>query len=79
MKAKDRIELETFAHTAYRKCDSCKRVQDIYFRANIKDAMSGAMLVGSLELCKNCGTNLGDIIGKEATTEAVVTDFKFEA
>lgn len=74
----DFIKLETFAQTAYHKCECCSRVRDIYFRANIYDADTAQMLVGSFELCKDCGANFGTILNQKVTTESVVTDFSFD-
>lgn len=72
------LALESYAQTVYRKCECCKRVRDIFFRLNVKDAATGEMLVGSLELCKDCGKNFGEITSTEATTERTVEEFKFE-
>lgn len=75
---KDALILEGFAQTAYRKCECCKRVRDIYFRLNIRDAETATMLVGSLELCKECGQNMGAITQTKIKTERTITEFKFE-
>lgn len=72
------FDLESFAQTVYRKCDCCKRVRDIYFRLNIRDAKSAQMLVGSLELCKTCGENIGEITNTDASTERTIKEFHFE-
>lgn len=72
------IKLETFAQAAYHKCECCSRVRDIFFRANIYDADTGDMLVGSFELCKTCGENMGKILNQKATSESVVTEFSFD-
>ena len=78
MPKSEALALETFAQTSYRKCDCCKRVRDIYFRLNVKNAEATDLLVGSLELCRDCGQNFGAIIGKPAKTEQVTTEFKFK-
>lgn len=78
MAIKEALVLEPFAQTVYRKCDCCKRVRDIYFRLNIRDGKSASMLVGSLELCKSCGENIGEITNTDVTTERTITEFKFE-
>ncbi|KRM29843.1 hypothetical protein [Limosilactobacillus panis] len=72
------LALESYAQTVYRKCECCKRVRDIYFRLNVKDAKTGEMLVGSLELCKDCGRNFGEITNSEVATERTIEEFKFE-
>lgn len=77
MKVSETLNLESFAQTAYRKCDCCKRVRDIFFRLNIRDAETASMLVGSLELCKQCGYNFGEITKTEINTERTLTEFKF--
>ncbi|WP_375663879.1 hypothetical protein [Bartonella sp. CL63NXGY] len=71
------LALESFAQTAYRKCDCCKRVRDIYFRLNIRDAETASMLVGSMELCKECGQNMGEITNSEVKTERTMQEFNF--
>lgn len=78
MIVKKALGIEGFAQTAYRKCDCCKRVRDIYFRLNIRDADSATMLVGSLELCEQCGKNMGEIINKKVSVEQTQTEFRFE-
>ena len=78
MELKKALALENFAQTVYRKCDCCKRVRDIYFRLNTRDAKSTSMLVGSLELCKDCGYNMGDITNANISTEKVLEEFNFE-
>ncbi len=73
------IKLETFAQAAYHKCECCSRVRDIFFRANIYDSDSAKMLVGSFELCKDCGENLGRILNQDTSSEKVVTDFNLDS
>lgn len=75
---KEVLALESYAQTVYRKCECCKRVRDIFFRLNVKDAATGEMLVGSLELCKDCGKNFGEIMNTEVKTERTIEEFKFE-
>lgn len=75
---KSALVIENFAQAVYRKCDCCKRVRDIYFRLNIRDAASASMLVGSIELCENCGRNFGEIINQKVSTERTETEFSFE-
>lgn len=77
MQISQMLALENFAQAVYRKCDCCKRVRDIYFRLNIRDAKTATMLVGSLELCKECGYNMGDITNTEVK-ERVLEEFSFE-
>lgn len=74
---KEYLKLISFAQTSYRKCECCSRVRDIYFRLNVSDADTGTMLVGSFELCKECGANFGDILNTKINTERTVTDFNF--
>lgn len=75
---KEVLALESYAQTVYRKCECCKRVRDIFFRLNVKDAATGEMLVGSLELCKDCGKNFGEITNAEVKTERTIEEFDFE-
>ncbi|QNQ82920.1 hypothetical protein FP435_00520 (plasmid) [Lactobacillus sp. PV037] len=58
------LELVSYAHPVYRKCELCKRVKDVVYRLDVKHADSSAMLTGSLDLCKVCSINMGDIIRK---------------
>lgn len=78
VRIKEALALESYAQTVYRKCECCKRVRDIYFRLNIKDGATGEMLVGSLELCKDCGKNFGEITNAEVKTERTIEAFTFE-
>lgn len=75
---KNAFKLETFAQTSYHKCECCSRVRDIYFRLNIMDAYTQHMIVGSFDLCKECGENIGRIFHVETDAERTVTDFSFE-
>lgn len=72
------LHLETFAAVSYHKCECCSRVRDIYFRLNVRHAQAEDMLVGSFELCKDCGKNMGDILHTQVDTERTLTDFTFE-
>lgn len=74
----DYLQLEQFAQTSYHKCECCNRVRDIYYRLNVRDCTTGRMLVGSFELCKECGQNMGDILHVNAPTEGTVTEFSFD-
>ncbi len=76
-RVQDCLKIESFANTSYRKCECCGRPKDIYFRFNVKDADTASMLVGSFELCKDCGQQIGAILGIEASIEHVVKEFTF--
>lgn len=58
------LVLVGYAQPIYRKCELCKRVKDVCSRLDVKHADSSVMLTGSLDLCKACSTNMGDIIQK---------------
>ena len=59
------LELVGYARPVYRKCELCKRVKDVNYRLDVRNAESAVMLVGSLDLCKHCAANMGEIIQKE--------------
>lgn len=63
---KEYLVLTGYAQAVYRKCELCKRVKDVNYRMDVKNAESPVMLVGSLDLCKICASNLGEIIKKGA-------------
>lgn len=58
------MALMEYAKPAYRKCELCKRVRDVHYRFDISSASAKKMLVGSLDLCKTCAANVGEIIHK---------------
>ena len=58
------LELVGYARPVYRKCELCKRVKDVSYRLDVKNAETSAMLTGSLDLCKHCAANWGEIIRK---------------
>lgn len=60
------LVLVGYAQAVYRKCELCKRVKDVTYRMDVKNAESPVMLVGSLDLCKNCAANMGEIVQKGA-------------
>lgn len=72
------VVLDSLAATAYKKCGCCGRVRDVYFRMTIKDAKTASMIVGSMELCRECGHNMGDIIGERPAEERILQEFSFE-
>lgn len=57
--------LTGYAQPVYRKCELCKKVKDVSYRLDVKNAESPTMLTGSLDLCKVCAANMGDIIQKK--------------
>lgn len=61
---KDYLILSGYAQPIYKKCDLCKRVKDIHYRLDVKNADASTMLVGSLDLCKVCAGNMGEILRK---------------
>ena len=61
---KEYLVLTGYAQPVYRKCELCKKVKDVSYRLDIKNAESPVMLVGSLDLCKVCAANWGEILKK---------------
>jgi len=56
--------LSEYSQPIYRKCELCKRVKDVLFRLDVTNSEAAKMIVGSLDLCKNCAQNIGEIIQK---------------
>ena len=63
-KMKEYLVITGYAQPVYRKCELCKKVKDVNYRLDVKYAESPTMLTGSLDLCKVCASNLGEIIQK---------------
>ncbi|MCT3413954.1 hypothetical protein IMAU60211_01365 [Lactobacillus helveticus] len=59
---KEYLVLTGYAQAVYRKCELCKKVKDVSYRLDVKHAESPVMLTGSLDLCKVCASNIGEII-----------------
>lgn len=60
------------------KCSCCNRVRDIYYKVLISDVTNKDLMVGDLELCKNCGDNLNKALGEEFNAdEKVIKEFTF--
>ncbi len=78
MEIKNYMPMESYLNTVYKKCECCGRVRDLYYRMNIKDAETGRLIVGSFELCDECGGNFGQLIGQKVSTDRVVKEFRFE-
>ena len=62
---KEYLDIVGYAQPVYRKCELFKRVKDVTYRLDVKNAQSSSMLVGSLDLCKACASNMGDIIQRK--------------
>ncbi|OYR96271.1 hypothetical protein CBF85_07955 [Lactobacillus taiwanensis] len=54
--------LAPYSQAIYKKCGLCSRVKDCLYRLDVHSAQSFSMLVGSLDLCKICSENMGEII-----------------
>ena len=61
---KEYLVITGYAQPVYRKCELCKKVKYVNYRLDVKHAESPTMLTGSLDLCKVCASNLGEIIQK---------------
>lgn len=59
---KEFLILTGYARPVYRKCELCKRVKDVNYRLDVRNAQTSSMLAGSLDLCKTCAGNVGEII-----------------
>lgn len=56
------MQLIEYARPVYHKCELCKRVKDVHYRLDVTSPSARGMLVGSLDLCKTCASNMGEII-----------------
>lgn len=74
----NKIEIASLRHPTLKKCEICDRVKDIFFRVVIKDYDNSDFEVGTLNTCKDCGTNLNKILGVEENLgESIVKTFSF--
>ena len=62
---KEYLVITGYAQPVYRKCELGKKVKDVNYRLDVKHAESPTMLTGSLDLCKVCAANMGEIIQKQ--------------
>ncbi|MFI3605855.1 hypothetical protein DFR54_11814 [Vagococcus fluvialis] len=72
------LKIESLAQSVYKKCDVCGKVKDNFFKLSVYDAKTEKLLVGSLDLCKYCGENMGDILNVYTEPGATLTEFSFE-
>ncbi|QGY97475.1 hypothetical protein E6A54_09555 (plasmid) [Lactobacillus johnsonii] len=56
------LVLSPYSQAIYKKCDLCSRVKDCLYRLDVHSIQSFSMLVGSLDLCKICSENMGEIV-----------------
>ena len=56
------LVLSPYFQAIYKKCDLCSRVKDCLYRLDVHSIQSFSMLVGSLDLCKICSENMGEIV-----------------
>lgn len=73
------LKIESLAQSVYKKCDVCGKVKDNFFKMSVYDAQTKKLLVGSLDLCKFCGENMGDILNVYTEPGATLTEFTFES
>lgn len=72
------LKIESLAQSVYKKCDICGKVKDNFFKLSVYDAKTEQLLVGSLDLCKYCGENMGDILNVDTQPGVTLTEFTFE-
>ena len=58
------LTLVGYSRPVYKKCELCSRVKDCHYRLDVRSAEAKSMLIGSLDLCKVCAQNMGEIIQK---------------
>lgn len=72
------IKLVILRYPKMGKCECCDRVKDIYFKANIMDHDDPDLIVGDIQLCKQCGDNFNKILGNKLDLgEKIVKNFSF--
>lgn len=81
-KINELLPIELYKRPVYKKCESCGRVQNIFYHVTILDAATGDSIVGSLDLCRDCGNNLAKIIADASGTPdisegRVIQEFNF--
>lgn len=75
---KNYIIISIKKYPTLKKCECCNRVKDIYFIASIMDFEETEKIVGDLDLCKECGSNLNKILGNERPLgEKIIKEFTF--
>lgn len=72
------MKIESLAQTVYKKCDVCDKVKDNFFKLSIYDAKTQSLLVGSLNLCKFCGENIGNILSVPTKSSVTQAEYKFK-
>lgn len=76
---KEALKIESLAQSVYKKCNICGKVKDNFFKLSVYDAKTAKLLVGSLDLCKFCGENVGDILNVYTEAGVTITEFTFES
>lgn len=72
------IKLVILKYPKMAKCECCDRVKDIYYKSDIMDYENPDLIVGDINLCKQCGDNFNKILGNKLDIGAkIVKEFKF--
>lgn len=71
------LRIDSYSATVYKRCSCCSRVRDLYYRMDVKDAKTATLVVGAFELCRDCGGNLGEILGQEVSSDISLSEFSF--
>lgn len=61
---KEYLVLNGYSQPVYRKCELCKKVKNVNYCLDVRDAETPVLLIGHLDLCKVCAANVGEIIRK---------------
>lgn len=73
-----KTEIILFKNPHLAKCDMCHRVKDIFYKILIFDAEAiNKVLVGDLNICKQCGGNMSIVLGEKQTDEKIIKEFNF--
>ena len=76
---KEYLNIELLKYPTVKKCECCDRVRDIYYRIDVKDFEDNNLIVGDLDLCKQCGDNFNKILGGKLNLgEKLIKEFTFD-
>ena len=75
---KNHIKITLLKYPTLKKCECCERVRDVYYKTQILDFDDNDLIVGDLDMCKQCGDNMNKILGGELNLgEKLVKEFTF--
>ena len=73
------LNIVLLKYQSTKKCECCDRVRDIFYRIDVKDHEDSSLIVGDLDLCKQCGDNFNKILGGRLNLgEKLIKEFSFD-